>query len=56
MSVASVWQAKNSLEEQMTTDKVFIKDIKQLREFIKLEKNKEEYFDHIMDKIMTRSA
>jgi len=38
----------------MTTDKVFIKDIKELREFIKLELNKEAYFDRIMDKAMRK--
>ena len=57
MKEASARQAKNPWEAiQMTTEKVFIKDIEQLREFIKLEKTKEEYFDHIMDKIMDRRA
>lgn len=38
----------------MATDKVFIKDIEQIREFIQLQREKEEYFNHVMDKIMTR--
>jgi hypothetical protein len=38
----------------MDTDKVFIKDIDAIRAFISLQKQKEEYFSHVMDKIMAR--
>ena len=38
----------------MATDKVFIKDIEQIRAFIHLQREKEEYFNHVMDKIMAR--
>lgn len=40
----------------MNTDRVFIKDIESIRAFIQLQKEKEEYFNHVMDKIMARSA
>jgi hypothetical protein len=40
----------------MDTDRVFIKDIAELREFIKLQRDKEDYFDHVMDRIMARKA
>jgi hypothetical protein len=40
----------------MQTDRVFIKDIDAIREFITLQKQKEDYFDHVMDKIMARKA
>ncbi len=40
----------------METDRVFIKDIEAIRAFIQLEKRKEEYFSHVMDKIMARKA
>ena len=38
----------------MVADKVFIKDIEQIRAFIQLRREKEEYFNHVMDKIMAR--
>jgi hypothetical protein len=31
-------------------DRVFIRDLAQLQEFLKLARAKEEYFDHVMDK------
>lgn len=37
-------------------DKIFIQDIDALREFIRLERRKEEYFDRVMDRIMVRKA
>ncbi len=40
----------------MNTDRVFIKDIEAIRAFIRLEKQKEEYFNHIMDRIMAKNA
>ena len=40
----------------MDTDRVFIKDIQSIRAFIQLEKQKEEYFNHIMDKLMAKKA
>jgi hypothetical protein len=39
----------------MDTDRVFIKDIEAIRAFIQLEKQKEDYFNHVMDRIMARS-
>jgi len=38
----------------MEEPKVFIKDIDDLREFIKLNRQKRDYFDHIIEK--TRSG
>jgi len=38
----------------MDTDKVFIKDIEAIRAFISLQRQKEEYFNHVMDKILAR--
>ena len=35
-------------------NRVFIRDIEQLREFIKLHKRKEEYFNHVMDQVFAR--
>jgi len=40
----------------MDTDRVFIKDIDAIREFIQLQRSKEEYFNHVMDRIMARKA
>ena len=40
----------------METDRVFIKDIEAIKEFIHLQKQKEEYFNHVMDKIMAKKA
>jgi hypothetical protein len=37
-------------------DRVFIKDINELREFIKLQRQKEDYFNHVMDRILARRA
>ena len=36
--------------------RVFIEDIEQLREFIKLHKRKEEYFNHVMDELMAKKG
>jgi len=33
--------------------KTMIKDIEELREFIKMNKKKEDYFDHIVDKVIS---
>ncbi len=40
----------------MNEDRVLIKDIEQLREFMKLEgrKSKENYFNHMMDRILAK--
>ena len=35
----------------MAEPKTVIKDIESLREFIRLNRTKEEYFDHIMEKV-----
>jgi hypothetical protein len=40
----------------MNTDRVFIKDIDAIKAFIQLERQKEEYFNHVMDKIMAKKA
>ena len=40
----------------METDRVFIKDIEAIREFIHLQKQKEDYFNHVMDRIMAKKA
>lgn len=39
----------------MNTDRVFIKDIAEIKAFISLQKQKEDYFNHIMDKIMAKA-
>ncbi len=39
----------------MNTDRVFIKDIEDIRAFIQTQKQKEEYFNHVMNKIMTKT-
>jgi hypothetical protein len=36
--------------------KTLIKDIEELREFIKMNKKKEDYFDHIVEKVMSRGS
>ena len=36
--------------------RVFIKDITELKEFIKLHKRKEEYFNHVMDEIVAKKG
>jgi hypothetical protein len=38
----------------MNTDRVFIKDIEDIRAFIQLERQKQDYFDHVMDRIIAR--
>lgn len=38
----------------MATDQVFIKDIEAIRAFIQTQRAKEEYFNHVMDKIMAK--
>jgi len=40
----------------MDTDRVFIKDIESIRAFIQLERQKEDYFNHVMDRIMARTS
>ena len=40
----------------MNTERVFIKDIEAIKAFIQLERQKEEYFHHVMDKIMAKKA
>ncbi len=36
--------------------KTLIKDVEELREFIKMNKKKEDYFDHIVEKVMSRGS
>jgi len=38
----------------MITERVFIKDIEAIRAFIQTQRKKEEYFNHVMDKIMAK--
>jgi len=33
-------------------NRVFIRDVEEIREFIKLQRNDEEYFDQVMKKLM----
>lgn len=35
----------------MITERVLIKDIDELRDFIKLNKKQEEYFNHVMERL-----
>jgi len=34
--------------------KVFIKDIEELKQFIKMNKRKEDYFDNIVEKVISK--
>ncbi len=36
--------------------RTFIKDIEELREFIKMNKKKEDYFDHIVDRVISKNS
>lgn len=38
----------------METDSVFITDIQSIKAFIQSQKKEEEYFNHVMDKIMSK--
>lgn len=36
--------------------RTFIKDIEELREFIKMNKKREDYFDHIVDRVISKNS
>jgi len=38
----------------MQEDRVFIKDIEELKQFIKMNKKKEDYFDNIVEKVISK--
>jgi hypothetical protein len=38
----------------MDSDSVFITDIKSIKEFIQLQREQEDYFDHVMDRAMSK--
>jgi hypothetical protein len=40
----------------MDSESVFITDIKSIKEFIHLRKQSDDYFDHVMDRIMSKKA
>ncbi|MEM4247399.1 MAG: hypothetical protein QXF14_03700 [Candidatus Woesearchaeota archaeon] len=38
----------------METDGVFITDVQSIKAFIRMQKKEEDYFNHVMDKVMSR--
>jgi hypothetical protein len=36
-------------------DKVFITDVEELRQFIRMNKRKEDYFDNIVDRVISKT-
>ncbi len=43
------------LDKMAEEPKTFIKDIEELREFIKMNKKKEDYFDNIVEKVISKN-
>ena len=44
------------VKQMVDDDKTFIKDVEMLREFIKMNKRKEDYFDHIVEKVISKGS
>jgi len=40
----------------MNSSKVFIRDVEEIREFVRSQRHDEEYFDAVMKKLMRKSA
>ncbi len=38
----------------METDGVFITDVQSIKAFIRMQKNEEDYFNHVMDRVMSK--
>ena len=45
-------QVKTKMRER---EKTFIKDIDELKEFVRMAKNREDYFDHIIDEVISNN-
>ena len=51
------WQATTKQVRKMPEEtKVFIKDIEELKQFIKMNKKKEDYFDNIVEKVISKNS
>lgn len=51
------WQATTKQVKKMSgEEKVFIKDIEELKQFIKMNKKREDYFDNIVAKVISKNS